>query len=175
MKSWNSAIENVTLKDGTVAREYDIRFRTTDRKIYKRIERFFQDIMDEADTPQTDRMTEEEIDTMLAKVLVAQTDCEDTSCPYFKNPDYSRCMRCKSQTKSTGSPIGDYRDGAGAWAPMPLGDPGSISDGALLTALETWLNRNPDKQIKVDERITRHEPVFTASIEPVPWTIQKEE
>jgi hypothetical protein len=54
MKSWNSAIENVTLKDGTVVREYDIRFRTTDRKIYKRIERFFQDIMDEADTPQTD-------------------------------------------------------------------------------------------------------------------------
>ena len=28
-----------------------------------------------ADTPQTDRMTEEEIDTMLAKVLVGQTDC----------------------------------------------------------------------------------------------------
>lgn len=44
-----------------------------------------------------------------------QTDCEDTSCPYFKNPDYSRCMKCKSQTESTGSPIGDYRDGVGAW------------------------------------------------------------
>lgn len=28
-----------------------------------------------ADTPQTDRMTEEEIDTMLAKDLVGQTDC----------------------------------------------------------------------------------------------------
>jgi hypothetical protein len=27
-----------------------------------------------------------------------QTDCEDTSCPYFKNPDYSRCMRCEPQT-----------------------------------------------------------------------------
>ena len=27
------------------------------------------------DTPQTERMTEEEIDTMLAKVLVGQTDC----------------------------------------------------------------------------------------------------
>ena len=78
------------------------------------------------------------------------------------------------QTESTGSPIGDYRDGAGAWAPMPLGDPGSISDGTLLTALETWLNRNPDKQIKVDKRITRHGPVFTASIELAPWAIQKE-
>ena len=53
MKSWNSATEDITLKDGTVVKEYDIRFRTTDRKIYKRIERFFQDIMDEADTPQT--------------------------------------------------------------------------------------------------------------------------
>lgn len=79
------------------------------------------------------------------------------------------------KAKSTGSPIGDYRDGAGAWTPMPLGDPGSISDGTLLTALETWLNRNPDKQIRVDKRITRHGPVFTASIELVPWTIQKEE
>lgn len=28
-----------------------------------------------------------------------QTDCEDTSCQYFKNPDYSRCMKCKSQTE----------------------------------------------------------------------------
>ena len=45
-----------------------------------------------ADTPQKDcpKMTEEEFDTMLAKVLVGQTD-------------------------STGSPIGDYRDGVGAW------------------------------------------------------------
>lgn len=31
--------------------------------------------MNSADTPQTDRMTEEEIDTMLAKVLVGQSDC----------------------------------------------------------------------------------------------------
>lgn len=31
--------------------------------------------VDTADTPQTDRMTEEEIDTMLAKALVGQTDC----------------------------------------------------------------------------------------------------
>ena len=47
---------------------------------------------DTADTPQTDcpKMTEEEFDTMLAKVLVGQTE-------------------------STGSPIGDYRDGVGAW------------------------------------------------------------
>ncbi len=30
---------------------------------------------DTADTPQTERMTEEEIDTMLAKALVGQTDC----------------------------------------------------------------------------------------------------
>ena len=30
---------------------------------------------DTADTPQTERMTEEEFDTMLAKVLVGQTDC----------------------------------------------------------------------------------------------------
>lgn len=30
---------------------------------------------EDADTPQTDRMTEEEIDTMLAKALVGQTDC----------------------------------------------------------------------------------------------------
>ncbi|MEE0899176.1 MAG: hypothetical protein U0L88_16335 [Acutalibacteraceae bacterium] len=28
-----------------------------------------------ADTPQTERMTEEEIDTILAKALVGQTDC----------------------------------------------------------------------------------------------------
>lgn len=31
--------------------------------------------IEQADTPLTDKMTEEEIDTMLAKVLVGQTDC----------------------------------------------------------------------------------------------------
>ena len=87
---------------------------------------------------------------------------------------YRLCRVDTPQTESTGSPIGDYRDGAGAWAPMPLEDPGSISDGTLLTALETWLNRNPDKQIKVDKRITKRGPVFIASIELAPWTIQKE-
>ena len=93
-----------------------------------------------------------------------------TSCERYFSCDY-----LSGRQTGTGSPIGDYRDGAGAWAPMPLGDPGSISDGTLLTALETWLNRNPDKQIRVDKRITRHGPVFTAFIEPAPWTIQKEE
>lgn len=35
----------------------------------------------EADTPQTERMTEEEIDTMLAKVLVGQTDSNCSELP----------------------------------------------------------------------------------------------
>ena len=117
-----------------------------------------------ADTPQTDRQRLEgkrwtdALTTEEKKCMLDALDFTDTP-----------------QTESTGSPIGDYRDGVGAWAPMPLGDPGSISDGTLLTALETWLNRNPDKQIKVDKRITRHGPVFTASIELVPRAIQKEE
>ena len=100
-----------------------------------------------------------------ATSIAGEAECYNC-CGYYAN---------NYKAKSTGSPIGDYRDGAGAWVPMPLGDPGSISDGTLLTALETWLNRNPDKQIRVDKRITRHGPVFTASIELVPWTIQKEE
>jgi hypothetical protein len=118
---WNSFTDDLTLKDGSVVKEYTIKFITTERKVNERIEKFFQGLMDElrmechnckwwnysygcqnkkgicdfesiADTPQTDcpKMTEEEFDTMLAKVLVGQTD-------------------------STGSPIGDYRDGVGAW------------------------------------------------------------
>ena len=54
MKWWNSYTDDITLKDGTVVKEYTITFRTTDRDIYKRIERFFQDIMNEADALQTD-------------------------------------------------------------------------------------------------------------------------
>jgi len=114
-----------------------------------------------ADTPQT-----EERPAGCSKDW--STSC--TSCERYFSCDY-----LSGRQTGTGSPIGDYRDGAGAWAPMPLGDPGSISDGTLLTALETWLNRNPDKQIRVDKRITRHGPVFTASIELAPWEIQKEE
>lgn len=100
-----------------------------------------------------------------ATSITGEAECYNC-CGYYAN---------NYKAKNTGSTIGDYRDGVGAWAPMPLGDPGSISDETLLTALETWLNRNPDKQIRVDKRITRHGPVFTASIEFVPWTIQKEE
>jgi len=121
----------------------------------KKVEKYRQ-----ADTPQT-----EERPAGCSKDW--STSC--TSCERYFSCDY-----LSGRQTGTGSPIGDYRDGAGAWAPMPLGDPGSISDGTLLTALETWLNRNPDKQIKVDKRITRHGPVFTASIELAPWTIQKE-
>lgn len=117
--------------------------------------------VDTADTPQT-----EERPAGCSKDWSASC----TSCERYFSCDY-----LSGRQTGTGSPIGDYRDGAGAWAPMPLGDPGSISDGTLLTALETWLNRNPDKQIRVDKRITRRGPVFTASIEPAPWTIQKEE
>lgn len=32
-------------------------------------------MMDTADTPQTERLTEEEFDTMIAKGLLGQTDC----------------------------------------------------------------------------------------------------
>lgn len=79
------------------------------------------------------------------------------------------------KAKGTGSPIGDYRDGVGAWAPMPLGNPGSISDNTLRTALETWLDRNPDRQIIVERRMTKTGPKHIVSIEPKPWTVQKED
>ena len=60
----------------------------------------FKRIADEikqADTPQTES-TSSPIGDYRDGVGAWQTDCEDTSCPHFKNPDYSRCMRCKSQT-----------------------------------------------------------------------------
>ena len=52
---------------------------------------------DTADTPQTETH-ELRTNTHACVSNTSQTDCEDTSCPYFKNPDYSRCMKCKSQT-----------------------------------------------------------------------------
>lgn len=124
------------------------------------LEQTIVDLTFVADTPQT-----EERPAGCSKDWSASC----TSCERYFSCDY-----LSGRQAGTGSPIGDYRDGAGAWAPMPLGDPGSISDETLLTALETWLNRNPDKQIRVDKRITKHGPVFTASIELAPWTIQKE-
>lgn len=119
------------------------------------------------------------IDNQVSPPAFSSNLCE--SCEHSNSiAGDAECYNCcgyyanNYKAKSTGSPIGDYRDGTGAWTPMPLGDPGSISDGTLLTALETWLNRNPDKQIKVDKRITKRGPVFIASIELAPWTIQKE-
>ena len=51
-------------------------------------QRIMEQIERQADTPQTDRMTEEEIDTMLAKVLVGQTVWEK------EKPEKSLCNSC---------------------------------------------------------------------------------
>ena len=53
MRAWNSATDDLTLKDGSVVKEYTIRFVTTEREVYKRIEKFFQSLIDEKDEPQT--------------------------------------------------------------------------------------------------------------------------
>ena len=56
MRAWNSATDDLTLKDGSVVKEYTIRFVTTEREVYKRIEKFFQSLIDEKDEPQTGRL-----------------------------------------------------------------------------------------------------------------------
>ena len=56
------------------------------------LEQMIIDLTFIADTPQTERMTEEEIDTMLAKVLVGQTDWIEDGVPstYCNTCDYDR-------------------------------------------------------------------------------------
>ena len=50
----------------------------------------------QTDTPQTDRMTEEEIDTMLAKVLVGQTDCDRYVIVNDKGKRAYNCIGCQT-------------------------------------------------------------------------------
>ena len=85
-----------------------------------------------ADTPQTDLSTEEFVEGMKnLKMEVKQTDCK--TCRHYKLACELFSEVCKyepttqtetqnsnltfdtPQTDSTGSPIGDYRDGVGAW------------------------------------------------------------
>lgn len=47
MRAWNSATDDLTLKDGSIVKEYTIKFDTTEYDVYKRIEKFFQKLMDE--------------------------------------------------------------------------------------------------------------------------------
>ena len=63
----------------------------------------------------TPKQTEPKQGTDCTEVEPTAEDCSMVDCKYYRNPDYSRCMKCKLQTESTGSPIGDYRDGVGAW------------------------------------------------------------
>ena len=84
----------------------------------------------------------------------------------------NRKDQIKNAYKVTGNSASFY-DGMITYSTIP-GKAVCRVDGTLLTALETWLSRNPDKQIKVDKRITKRGPVFIASIELAPWTIQKE-
>ena len=49
MREWNSYSDDLTL-DGNVVKEYTIRFKTTEYEVYKRIEDFFQRLMDEPHT-----------------------------------------------------------------------------------------------------------------------------
>lgn len=46
MRAWNSYSDDLTI-DGNVVKEYTIRFKTTEYEVYKRIEVFFQRLMDE--------------------------------------------------------------------------------------------------------------------------------
>ncbi len=50
MRMWNSFTDDLTLKDGSVVKEYTIKFITTEREVNKRIEKFFQGLMDELTT-----------------------------------------------------------------------------------------------------------------------------
>jgi len=49
MREWNSYSDDLTI-DGNVVKEYTIRFKTTEYEVYKRIENFFQRLMDEPHT-----------------------------------------------------------------------------------------------------------------------------
>lgn len=89
---------------------------------------------DTADTPQTDLSVEEFVEGVKnLKMEVKRTDCE--ACKHYKLACELFSEVCKyepttqmetknsnltfekdtPQTESTGSPIGDYRDGVGAW------------------------------------------------------------
>jgi hypothetical protein len=75
MREWDSYSDDIMIDDDEV-KEYTIRFKTTEYEVYKRIEGFFQRLMDE---PQTD---EEQF-------------CRDHKCTFYR-PQEGGC------TKNTG-------------------------------------------------------------------------
>lgn len=50
MKRWYKVVDGLTLKDGSVVKEDRLVFETTDKELSKRVEKFFQSLMDETET-----------------------------------------------------------------------------------------------------------------------------
>ena len=74
-------------------------------------------VYEKSDTPQTETKTETQ-NSNLTFENRTMLDCYN--CKRYKSDD--ACVECRyepkadtPQTESTGSPIGDYRDGVGAW------------------------------------------------------------
>ena len=65
------------------------------------LEQMIIDLTFIADTPQTERMTEEEIDTMLAKALVGQTGCPSCETCRHKGESWSgeHCYNCYGRSE----------------------------------------------------------------------------
>ena len=105
MKSWYSKVRDTELIDGSIKATYVVTFETDSIELKREVEKYLQGIMDRNE---------------------------------FKMPTMDKCHKCKywnysygcqnkkgicdfepiadtPQTESTGSPIGDYRDGVGAW------------------------------------------------------------
>ena len=93
MREWNSYSDDLTI-DGNVVKEYTIRFKTTEYEVYKRIEDFFQRLMDEPHTTP---------ESYLAKALRFSRDSHEIAktepqtdytpdCPFCKRYGTEDCL-----------------------------------------------------------------------------------
>ena len=108
MRAWNSYSDDLTLKDGRVVKEWTITFRTTEHEVYKRIEKFFQRLIDESNSSEKpnnsiahDDYIESENDHLEARCLNCAnsgsykcTKCDGEM--YFKTEPQTKCDNCKT-------------------------------------------------------------------------------
>ena len=88
MREWNSYSDDITI-DGNEVKEYTIRFKTTEYEVYKRIEKFFQRLIDESNC------SEKPNNSTISKMEQVDYDCKSCKHDLWHTP--RMCGKCVRQ------------------------------------------------------------------------------
>lgn len=101
MKAWYSKVRDTELIDGSVRADYVVTFETDNFELKRKVEKYLQGIMDEAEQTEPsgkrgEMMSQKEFDEMVHRVVSGQTEPKCEECQHYGHK-VKRCLlnKCK--------------------------------------------------------------------------------